>query len=92
MCFRTFLIEMGVFNLKGYKNKTYYLTGFILIPLYGLISIYNLLFIPFNKSYDYFNVGLSILLLIFIIRAYHLRHESENPRLPWKGLPWKDEW
>jgi len=93
LCFLgLFLIEMGVFNVKGYKNKTYYLTSFILIALYGLISVYSLLFIPLDKSYDYYNIGLSILLLILIIRAYQLRHESENPRNPWKGLPFKDEW
>ncbi len=68
------LILDGVFDIKGYVNKTYYLTFFILIALYGLILIYNILFIPFNNIFGYLFVVAFPFGIIYIILSYLKRY------------------
>ncbi len=78
-------IVEGVFNVKGYLNKTYYLTYFILMALFGLISFYNILFIPLNNIFNYLVIIAYPLGLIYIISSYLDRYNGEK-------RPWKDEW
>jgi hypothetical protein len=89
--FYTFIITgasiflIGVFSAKGYVNKTFYLTFFLLVIFLGGISIYYLLFPALNNNGTYINIGFFFLFLILSIKAYSNRHKSTK-------LPWKNEW
>lgn len=77
------LIIFGVFGIKGYKNKTYYLVSFSLIALFGLISVYV---IPTtDKPHIYLITGAFIALLIIYSYSYYSRRKNILK-------PWKDEW
>jgi hypothetical protein len=79
------IVIVGVFYVKGFINKTYYLAIFSVLALLGLFSVHNLLFISLNKNFNYFNIGIFVILLIFLSRSYLRRHGSHR-------LTWKDEW
>ena len=79
------LILTGIFFVKGYRNKTYYLALFILIALLGMAVVYNLVFIPQIKVYNYINIVLFLVVLIKVIMVYKGRFENLK-------MPWKDEW
>ncbi len=77
------IIVLGIYYVKGYKNKTFYLANFSLITLFGLISVYNLLFMPSNGIYNYWWLVIFIFLMIISIKSYFQRYKGK--------LPWKDE-
>jgi hypothetical protein len=79
------LILTEIFFVKGYRNKTYYLTLFILVALLGMSSVYNLLVIPQITAINYINIVLFLAILIKVIMAYKGRFENHK-------IPWKDEW
>ncbi len=80
----SFIVD-GVFNLKGYRNKTYFLVYFVLIGLLGLITSYNILFIHFSNILDYFYILLFPFGLMYVISSYLGRNESQE-------MTWKDVW
>ncbi len=72
------IIIDGIFHVKGYFNNTYYLAGFIIITLFGLISFYNFLSIPF-KNFDYFFIVAFICGIIYLSLSYLHRYKGELP-------------
>lgn len=82
----TGLIIIGVYDNKGYTNKTYYLATSTIIALIGLILIYTVLFVPTtNKGHIYLITTGFVFLLIMHIYSY--RHRREN-----RLKPWIDSW
>lgn len=71
----TWILE-GVFYIKGHLNKTYYLVYVILISLYGLILVYNILFIPINSITDYFFIVAFPFALIYVSLSYLTRYNE----------------
>lgn len=75
----------GIFVVKGYRNKTFYLSMFTIVALLGLNSIYGFIFVPQDKLDDYLNLIIFIVFLIIYSRAYFYRWEAVR-------MPWKDSW
>lgn len=73
------IIVMGIYFLKGYINKTFYIATFSLIILFGLISVYNLLFVPSNGIYNYWWLILFVFLMIISIKSYLKRFKGKLP-------------
>jgi len=70
---------IGVFYLKNYRNKTYYLICFSLTVLFGLYSI-------ISYGYDsYPNLLVSLLMLVTFSRSYYYRERNLT-------IDWKNEW
>jgi len=69
---------IGIFFIKGYRNKTYYLASFSMVVLFGVVSIVI-------NSNLYFNIAICLILLLGYSRSFkHRENDSE--------VPWKNEW
>lgn len=80
------LIIYGVYEDKGYNNKTYYLAFFSLIGLMGLVLIYTFLFIPTTNKYYFYPITVAVIVLLIIFSySYHNRYQNIS-------RPWKDSW
>lgn len=68
----------GVFYIKGNLTLTYYRVYVILISLYGLILVYNILFIPINNITDYLFIAAFPFALIYVSLAYLTRYNEKK--------------
>ena len=73
------IIVIGIYFVKGYRNKTFYIANFSLITLFGLISVYNLLLVPSNGIYNYCWFVIFIFLMIISIKSYFQRLQGKLP-------------
>lgn len=80
-----YVLTMGVFEAKDYRNKTYHLVLFSITAIFGLISLYRILFIPFIPFFYYTYIGVFILYITLSTISYLNRHENSSPL-------WKNEW
>ena len=82
ICVGIILIINGAFGIKGYFNKTYYLSVFIVTLLSLALSCVLLFMHSINRFYSYFDIVAFLVLITLFIVLYQRRHE--NPKMPWK--------
>lgn len=82
-----FLTLIGIFKIKGYYNKTYYLASFLIITISMLILFYLELFLPkfFVKDQIGFYPLLGLLILYYLILIYEYRRRENNPEMNWRN-------
>jgi uncharacterized membrane protein HdeD (DUF308 family) len=77
----------GIFRMKGYRNKTFYLSSLVLLTLYAITLIYVAIFLPDvydeSKYFFYLLIGSIVLSMLLLIRSYLRR--GKNPEKPWKN-------
>jgi hypothetical protein len=75
----------GLFVIKGFRNKTFYMAMFTIVALLGLNSLFGFIVVPQDKFDNYLNLSVFFVFLILYTRAYFYRWEARR-------MPWKNSW
>jgi hypothetical protein len=75
-----YLVLNGVFQNKGYYNKTYFMTQFSIIIIFGIIFAYIYLFIPefFGNKIFFIYLTFASLIGMLILLIYEFYHRENN--------------
>jgi len=81
-----FIIVIGIFNLRGYFNKTYLLILMGMVISSGLFSLWYLIKTGYSYDADFiYMVGIFMIMSIIMVIVYLSRENDPT-------LIWKDEW